>query len=83
MRFIQKEFNKNVVVTIFAISNIVWGLAKIHIWEMSDNPNLIPLATTLEKSCNYLRDTLKKLGVSTDAFDEFDVRMATRKNPNN
>ena len=83
MRPTQREFNEKIVVVLSATANIVWGLAKIRIWEMSEDPNLVGIVKTLEKSCDHLRDSLKDLGVSTENFDAFDVRMAASKYPDN
>lgn len=79
----QREFNRKILLAIEAVARITWGLAQVRIWEMADNATAAPFAKSLEEASNHLTECLRDLGINTERFDNFTVRVKAQQNPDN
>jgi hypothetical protein len=82
-RMTQSEFNEGITMVVTCMAQIVWGLAKIRIYEMSDNPITEPAAQMLKEKCDQLVKHLREFGVKTEPFEEYEIKQEAEKNPNN
>lgn len=80
---LHESYNKRILLVLVSLSKLVWGLAKIRIWELSDEPMYSPLCKTLNAATDSLINHLKELGVDTSGFEEFDIKVQSQENPNN
>jgi hypothetical protein len=80
---LTQDENRKIVLAFTSMSRLVWGLTQVVVYQLEDDPVCTDFVIAVKEAQTEMINTLRDLGVDTEPFENYEIRIAAKEHPDN